>query len=264
MGIAPVSAEIDINAICLFRTAVADRTSVEYRLARRQLALKDPNSSSWFVHISKKLQEYNLPSAHEVLENTPRKGQWNNKVRKAVIKHWEALHAEEIERKPMSTIRHMSKESLSLSKPALVWRASRDTLRETQKARVKAKLMTGALMLRASEARFSKNTSPVCRLCHTEAENREHFLLNCPTLAATRAKHMERLCAVLQEWNYTNIIQQKPILLQVLIDAQHHSIPADIRNNPDRLYLLEQISRDLIYYQYMDRTTRLNEVLQVK
>jgi hypothetical protein len=52
--------------------------------SRRQLAIKDQNSNSWFTHIRKLLQKYNLPTAYDLMERPPTKWKWKAMLNKAV------------------------------------------------------------------------------------------------------------------------------------------------------------------------------------
>ena len=46
---------------------------MERDLAIRQLAVKDFSSRSWFIKIQETLFQYELPSAHDLIENPPEK-----------------------------------------------------------------------------------------------------------------------------------------------------------------------------------------------
>ena len=258
LGIPPVSAEIDIRALCLFRNAIAEKNNIEYRLALRQLATKDRNSGSWFIHIAKKLDEYNLPSAFDILAETPKKNHWNRKVRLAVLSSWESKFITENEKKHLSTIRFMSSSTLNLRYPAITWSSCSKSWRETQKARIKAKVLCGVLTLQTSESKFKQNASPTCKLCNMEAENREHFMLRCQTLTQIRSKHIDILHQLLKDWNLLHLLQDDKILLQLLMDASHPSLPESMCKDPEKIELVEEMSRNLVYYMYVERLKILN------
>jgi hypothetical protein len=44
-----------------FYNIAANKEFVEHEIARRQLAIKDQDSNSWFTHTRKLLQKYSLP-----------------------------------------------------------------------------------------------------------------------------------------------------------------------------------------------------------
>jgi hypothetical protein len=49
------------------------------------------HSHSWFTHIRKLLQKYNLPTAYDMMDNPPTKHQWKQLLNKAFEEH---LHTE--------------------------------------------------------------------------------------------------------------------------------------------------------------------------
>ena len=51
LGILPVEAVIDKNALNLFMNVISDENSIEYQTAERQLAMKDSQEKSWFNYI---------------------------------------------------------------------------------------------------------------------------------------------------------------------------------------------------------------------
>jgi VIT1/CCC1 family predicted Fe2+/Mn2+ transporter len=54
------STQIEKNTLTTFYNIAANKEFVEHEIARRQLAIKDQNSNSWFTHIRKLLQKYSL------------------------------------------------------------------------------------------------------------------------------------------------------------------------------------------------------------
>ena len=65
-----------------------DESSVEKRLARRQLAIKGPGSYSWYVELKKILIKYDLPCCLDLLDNPMKKEHWKRLVNKKVNKFW--------------------------------------------------------------------------------------------------------------------------------------------------------------------------------
>jgi hypothetical protein len=62
-GILPIEAQIDIKCLTLFNNiARQPEDAIENLLSKRQLNIKENNSTSWFVTIKKKLYKYDLPN----------------------------------------------------------------------------------------------------------------------------------------------------------------------------------------------------------
>ena len=82
LGQIPITGEIHQRALTTFGT-------VECELAHRQLALKSKKSHGWFILVSEILEQYGLPSSHDLLLNPPGKLSWKNTVYRAVNQYWE-------------------------------------------------------------------------------------------------------------------------------------------------------------------------------
>jgi hypothetical protein len=261
LGLAPIEAEIDIKALSLFRNVATDQESLEYNIALRQLATKDvTKSSSWFANIERKLLQYSLPSAHTLLKDPPGKRWWNELVRKTVVTYWEDKYRQEAEQKGLTSIRNMAGGTRGFTSVAQVWMASTINLRETAKARVKAKLMSGTIHLQATEALFSGGRiSPICKLCGEEEEDRTHFVLRCPAMQSTRSEHLLPILGTLEDHGLGYLTTDQTQLYQVIADCTHEALfILPEKGNASLLDCLERMSRDLIYYLYLRRITKLN------
>ena len=100
---------------------------------------------------------------------------------------------------------------------------------ETEKAMVKAKLMTGTYRLQGERSNLSKGQqSPICNLCRISEEDASHFLLHCITQQHKRdpyLKHMEEVMAKhLSPEAMTTISSSDDLKTQLFIDWTHPSI----------------------------------------
>jgi hypothetical protein len=59
--------------------------ALETLLAKRQLNIKENNSTSWFVTIKKKLYKYDLPNPLSLLDSPVKKNEWKNIVKKVPL-----------------------------------------------------------------------------------------------------------------------------------------------------------------------------------
>ena len=76
LGILPVEAVIDKNALNLFMNVIRDKNSIEYQIAERQLAMKDSQEKCWFDYIKSILETYNMPSIYSLFDEQPSKSKW--------------------------------------------------------------------------------------------------------------------------------------------------------------------------------------------
>jgi hypothetical protein len=88
IGAAPIEAEIDMRRLSLLGSIVRSADTTLRELAVRQVAVKEPDSKSWFVATTKLLIKYDLPSLSELLHNPPEKQGWQREVKKVVKSHW--------------------------------------------------------------------------------------------------------------------------------------------------------------------------------
>ena len=256
MGILPVCAEIDIKIFTLLRSCLADKTNVEHKIAMRQLALKGLKSKSWFVYVNKKLEEYCLPSAHDLLQNTPRKLAWHKLVKTKVIRFWEDAYLKET--KKLNSTRHMSTSTLCFTSVAPTWSSCAHSMRETEKARIKVRALCGVMALQARTSR-QNNQSPMCKMCGSGPETREHFLLKCPTTEEIRAKYVREFHTALAKGGLTYPAHDPELQIQIILDPHHETLTQTLKENCD-LQRLETIGRNMVYWITQKRLEFLNTV----
>ena len=74
-GLLPIEAEIHIKALTFF-----EHTSIEWRLAERQLQVKSYDSNSWFMDIRKICIKYDITDPYTYLENPLPKLEWKRLI----------------------------------------------------------------------------------------------------------------------------------------------------------------------------------------
>ena len=73
-GAVPTEAVVHKRALSLFGSICRlGKTAVEKHLARRQLAVKSIDSSSWYISIRKIFAKYSLPDGWNLLDDPPTK-----------------------------------------------------------------------------------------------------------------------------------------------------------------------------------------------
>ncbi len=264
IGVLPIEAEIDWRVLILLRNAIADQQGVERQIAIRQLAMKGEDSRSWFIYSNKTLAKYNLPDAHCLLDNTPKKVTWKRMVNMAIKDHWELKALQEAA--ALKSVRFMSSESLSVKKAAPLWLQSIRSMGKTKKAFVKARLLAGVYKLQSHEAQFRRNqhdTEPTCRLCRTGPEDRVHFLLHCPALEEYRLEYRQRLSNILDTHGFGQVVLSDAACVQVLLDPLHVDVPEEIRGNKVCICEIEDVSRDWVYKLHVMRWSKLHSDIDV-
>ena len=109
-------------------------------------------------------------------------------VKSTIMNHW--LHSLRAEAFTKSSLKYLDIDSCSIQKSHPVWLSIECNPAETRQSIQKAQLMCGTYLLQSNKAVFNQyQVDPTCSLCGSEAEDRRHFILRCPTLADIRAKH---------------------------------------------------------------------------
>ena len=87
--ILPIEAEIHIKAITLFGNITrSDRSSIDWRLAERQLHVKSYSSNRWFIDIKTICINYGIIDPHKYLKNPLSKIDWKKLIKKQVHSYW--------------------------------------------------------------------------------------------------------------------------------------------------------------------------------
>ncbi|KAK3097462.1 hypothetical protein FSP39_009833 [Pinctada imbricata] len=190
-GILPPEGSIHIRALTFFGNICRlPHDSLEKRIATRQLAIKGALSNSWFVQIQRILVKYDLPNAHQILQDPPSKSNWRGTVLQHVNNYWSQRLSHYAEQ--YTSLKFMDVNSY---KPGRVHSLLHDVTNSRAVARyaVKIKMVTGTYILQSTCNRASFNNSeidPICLLCGDEPETLLHFFLKCEKLQATRTNIM--------------------------------------------------------------------------
>ena len=263
LGAKPVEAVVDQSTLTHFGNILRSEDSIEWELARRQLAVKTNKSKSWFIHVKKLLRKYDLPSPYELLENPPRKDTWKSTVSIAVNALWNQEAKECASSK--SSLKYLNIDSLEIGVVHPVWSSLTGNPREIERAAVKARLLTGTYVLQANRAKFNQfNVNPTCKICGEEAEDRLHFILRCNALEANRRHHIKKICDILNK-SYSSATVQKIVgnqltMLQIILDCTHNSLKKmDFEPQIKMLCdTIEPASRMLCYSLHVKRSSLLN------
>ena len=142
-----------------------------------------------------------------------------------------------------SSLRFLSEDTLNVTRPALVWRSALHSHRDTEKAFIKARIMTGTYKLQAHESMYNPAVSDTCLLCGEGTEDRRLFLVVCTSLITSREPYVSHI------WRIIDIDTDE--LCQTLIDCTHTSL-SDIVQLCDTNQL-ETLARYLIFSIHVRR-----------
>ncbi|KAK3088117.1 hypothetical protein FSP39_014918 [Pinctada imbricata] len=250
LGAKPIEVVLDIRRLSFFTNMIRQKDNIEFKVISRQLAVKDEDSTSFTVTVRKTFQKYNLPSAYELINNTPSKEQWKAMVKEATNKYYKNNITEELKRK--STLKHLSVQENPLDEPHAIYKYVGSNPHEAEKAAIKPRLLTGTYTLQANRHKYNQHeVDATCEMCKHEAEDREHFILHCTTLSEAREKHLPKLLELVPE-----ITGRKEDLLQLILDSTHENLLylEESCRKSKLVPKIEQISRNLLYELHINRT----------
>ena len=95
-GTLPIEAEMHIKAITLYGNITrAKKSSIEWKLAERQLTIKSHDSHSWFIEIKELCLKYDILNIYNYLENPLSKNQWKKMIKTKIYTYWKSRLLEE-------------------------------------------------------------------------------------------------------------------------------------------------------------------------
>jgi hypothetical protein len=127
---------------------------------------------------------------------------------------------------------------------------------------VKAKLLTGTYTLQANRAVFNQyEVDKTCPLCGMGPENRQHFMLECPSLQDVRNPYMDKIRHLLSRENqeeFEKIWGDNELCLQLILDSSVSTVSLVITSEECR-WQLEHITRSMCYALHNERAAILQE-----
>ena len=84
LGARPIEQEIDLKKLSFLVSILYNDNSIEAALAKRQMAVKDSSSNSWFIHCIQILHKYKLPNIYKLKHSTKSKDVLKEKIKHKV------------------------------------------------------------------------------------------------------------------------------------------------------------------------------------
>ncbi len=218
--------------------------------------MKDMKSKSWFVGVSKTLNKYDLPSAHDLLYDPPSKSEWKHKAKTAVHNFWNNKLRQDAASK--SSLKYLNTNSCKIGSIHPIWDTVELNQRDVYRATIKVKLLTGTYNLQGNRARFNQfDIDPTCLLCSSEPETRGHFLVSCHVLHQQRSVFISQLeteCEKLHPGCWSSVAADPASLTQLILDPTYYTC------YPNLHICTEPISRLLIYRLHVTRSAILTSL----
>ncbi|VDI04539.1 Hypothetical predicted protein [Mytilus galloprovincialis] len=255
LGEPPIKAEIHRRILTTFGNIIRNFDSIEHQLAWRQLATKSKSSNSWFIMVKSILEQYDLPSCYDLLQNPPGKLTWKELVKRTVNSYWD--NKLKLEAASKSSLKYVDIDRLSIGKTHLIWSSAGQNTHAITKASIKCRMLLGVYTLQANRHKFNQyEVEPTCPLCKQGPEDRTHFLVQCQHLTSIRQPFIDALSKAIEEMSpglYQQITSEPNQLTQIILDcSSSHLVLPQFYNR------LECISRGLCYALHIARSTALD------
>ncbi|CAG2244628.1 unnamed protein product [Mytilus edulis] len=230
----------------------SERSSLEWRIAERQLQIKTYSSNSWFIDLKKICGKYDIIEIEQYLDKPLTKIEWKRFITKKIHKYWEDDIKTKM--KGYSTLKYLNCEyDIGRIHPLL--KTTSANITEIKKLSICTKFVTGTYILQSNKAEYSNYaTNPMCRLCNKADETIEHFILLCETTSQIRSSLIVK---ILHEGSLVLAREslQTPIDLITLIINPYHYLPKKMcKDVEDRVgNHLVPLCRQLLYTLHSKR-----------
>jgi hypothetical protein len=191
--------------------------------------------------VCKLLDQYELPSAFNLMQQPPGKKPWRHRVKRAILKFWHGKLSEDAAQK--SSLQYMSPQSCKPGQVHPIWNCGSDPIQATM-ATVKARLLVQRYPLSGLKC-AGKGYKQHCPLCNGPPESLAHFLLECPPLEQSRDVHLQRLLQELSSQGFSSSKLDTETLLRLIME------PSSLVK---KSAVLESISRRLCFALHNERS----------
>ncbi len=188
LGTLPIEAILHKRILSLFGAiSRLGHSHPLHQIATRQMAVRDPQSSSWFSQIQRLGMKYDI-DVHSALQQDWPKDAWKSHVKKMVDSYWliKLLSADKKSVKSIIPHPHW------INGPHPLWMACRGRPHHTKAAAIRAKMLIGQFATQEYLHRIGKGES-LCLMCCRKTETISHIIAECENLQPTRQENITRL-----------------------------------------------------------------------
>ena len=260
LGARPFEQEIDLKKLSFLVSILYNDNSIEAALAKRQMAVKDSSSNSWFIHCNQILHKYKLPYIYKLKHSTKSKDALKEKIKHKVDNYVHQSWVEEESGK--STLAYLNLHDCFVGKVHSCWKSVSHNTRDVRRAIIKVKILTGTYILQYNKAKFNQHdVSPICCLCEAAEEDRIHFLLGCSRLNSVRQKYLEKIRSILCGIDISishQIMSNQKLLMQLLMDLSKLGVFDSHHVDSSTFEELESVSRNMCFALHSKRVQLLS------
>ena len=219
-------------------------------IINRQISVNYDNEDSFCCNIRDILILYDLPSITDLQANLPLKIRWKKLVRKEVEKFW--LKRLQNDATAKTTLKYLAIKHLEIGTSHPLWKMKSKTRIAVKKSIIKARIITGTLVLQMDRHRFNKfDISSICPMCRLEDEDIIHFLLKCPLVAGSRQEPFRQLKNEVINNSEDGFFNSDERITTLIIDCRNYS--ETFMESTSVMDRIEELSIELCYSLYVGR-----------
>ena len=141
-GIGSAEMFLDKARLVLFgQICSLDNSNPIVSVARRQLALKDSSSNSWFIQLQKVTNKYDMEDPAVLLQYPPSKCEWKQYCKLRVNTYWTRYFQTECKRR--KSLEFFNPDGMSIFDTHPIYSSCMGDPYQTSKASVQAKMVSG-------------------------------------------------------------------------------------------------------------------------
>ena len=145
LGVWPVEQELDLRRLTLLCSVLYSDGTLELDIAKRQIAIKDPDSHSWFAACARLLHKYSLPNIYTLQQQFSCEASCKCEVKAQVDTFVaESWHAEAKEK---TSLKYLNVNACKVGGTHLCWKTVANSPRDVRRAITKVRLLTGTYYL---------------------------------------------------------------------------------------------------------------------
>lgn len=188
-----------------------------------------------------------------------KKAPWKTLVYRQVFNLWSESISLDVRGK--KSLQYLNLSTYTPGKPHPLLRFEARSPYDANRTLQKLKVMLGAYILQSQRANFNQNAvDPTCKLCSSDPETLEHFVLACDSLSAVRETVMYDIEEEINRLSDTKWAERKPYdKLKIILDCTHIVSPDSTTSRTDykKLENLEYMCKKLIFRLHSERYKNL-------
>ena len=260
LGVRPVEQELDLRKLTLLCSVLYSDGTLELDIAKRQIAIKDPDSHSWFAACARLLHKYSLPNIYTLQQQFSCEASCKREVKAQVDTFVaESWHAEAKEK---TSLKYLN--ACKVGGTHLCWKTVANSPRDVRRAITKVRLLTGTYYLQTNRVKFKNGAvTDLCLLCSAASEDRVHFIAECNALSSVRQNYISQIASILSVNNpivtVSAVINNRDLLTQLILDCTSATVATNVNLSPEDCHNVETVSRHLCFALHLKRCKLLDQ-----